>query len=233
MSNNVESLIDIHTKRVNEHCAKLCEEQMSALAGTQFEEFSRFLKRAWLGFFHTLAMGEAEMLPVICGGAQDNVLKLYSALRSLQFTNRPVPVAIENIEHPVKCCLEWHMLKGDGTCVAKELEFSQTDDATMRLANDINVITKDIFGEWGGDNAPVHFIILACQIVAYHYIYGQVYVGTERNIIHPGHDTPVVKVTFTNGLKTSHIYMDFDRVWDDWSDFTARLNGHMGEDENE
>lgn len=232
MSSKVDSLIDIHTQRVNEHCARLCEGQLLELKGTQFEDFSRFLQRSWLGFFHHLGMGEDEMLPVICGGAQGNVLELYSALVSLQFTERPVPVAIDNINAELKCCLEWHQLKGDGECKAKDLEFGTFDDPAEQLAHNVNLIARDIFSRWNDESSPVHMVILLCQIIAYHYINGQVYVDTERDLVHPGHEEPVIKVIFTNGLKTSHIYIDLERVWDDWLDFMSRLNGHMdaGED---
>lgn len=231
MSDKIDSIVDIHVKRVNEHCAKLCKKQLNGLVGTQFEDYSRFLQRSWLGFFHHLGMGEDEMLPVFCGGAQDNVLKLYSALVSLQFTDKPVPVAIDNINVELKCCLEWHLLKEDGECKAKDLEFGTFEDPSEQLARNINVITKDIFGSWGDEKAPVHLIILICQIVAYHYINGQVYVDTERDVVYHDHGEPVNKVIFTNGLKTSHIYINLERVWDDWTDFVNRMDSHLKDGE--
>ncbi len=229
MTDKPTSIVDIHTQKVNEHCAALCQEQLDILTGTAFEDFAEHLRSGWLAVFENLGMGEDELLPVIQASVHGDMICFYSAMVCLQFTNRPVPVAIDNIDKQLFSCAEWYFLKGDGACVGIDLGIEKPESNKALFVATIDVIVKDIFKGYDDDKCPAQLVTFLCHVVIYHYVRNWVYVGSEYGIVREGHDNPVTKVTFTNGLKTSEIYINAVRAQEDWDDFVNRHDDHYKE----
>jgi hypothetical protein len=230
MTDKPVSIVDIHIKKVNDHCAELCRVQLADLNGTLFEDFIPHLRSSWLSIFENFEMSADELTPLVQATVRGNVIVFYSAMVVLQFTDRPVPQAIDDINTILLPCVEWHSIKGDGFCVEKHLDIGTSTDNVSALAAKLTAISKDVFHGYDYNNAPLQLLSLVCQISLYHLAKGNVYSTSEYGVPLDDHDNPVTKVTFTNGLKTSVIFIDIPRAIEDWDDFISRATDNCTED---